>query len=169
MLGLEFLFYSPFHSKLLNVAAIYMMGKFECNTVVHQPHHLFVFNRQSWIRWNSYHNSSNDVLCTKITSQTRSPTITSLIWDTFFSNKQTKLLEIDPVVLEKKIFLNVINVFSLFSFYHSLESALSPPFEQIETPLPKDALCQKLAQWFWRRRFLNVILSLFEIIWIPFP
>jgi hypothetical protein len=27
-----------------------------------------------------------------------------------------------------------------------------------EFPLPKDALCQvwlKLAQWFWRRRFLN--------------
>ena len=79
------------------------------------PHHLFVFNRQSWIRWNSYHYSSNDVLCTKITSQTRSPTITSLIWDTFFSNKQTKLLEIDPVVLEKKIFFKCHQcIFTIF-------------------------------------------------------
>jgi hypothetical protein len=34
---------------------------------------------------------------------------------------------------------------------------LSPSFEQIETPSPKDNLCQvwlKLAKWFWRR-FLN--------------
>ena len=139
MLGLEFLFYSPFHSKLLNVEAIYMMGKFEYNTVLHQPHHLFVFNRQSWIRWNSYHYSSNDVLCTKITSQTRSPTITSLIWDTFFSNKQTKLLEIDPVVLEKKIFFKMSSMYFtifLLSFLrkclkHSIWTNLKPLYPRM--------------------------------------
>ena len=44
-------------------------------------------------------------------------------------------VEIHPVVLEKKIF-------------------------KLELSSPKDALCQdwlKLAQWFWRRRFLKVV------------
>ena len=33
-------------------------------------------------------------------------------------------------------------------------------FNKLESPSPKDALCQvwlKLAQWFWRRRFLNFV------------
>ena len=32
--------------------------------------------------------------------------------------------------------------------------------KKLEPPSPKDALCQvwlKLAQWFWRRRFLNFV------------
>ena len=43
---------------------------------------------------------------------------------------------------------------------------------KLESPLPKDALCQvwlKLAQWFWRRRFLNLVnvFSLFRN-YLPF-
>ena len=39
--------------------------------------------------------------------------------------------------------------------------------KELESPPPKDALCQvwvKLAQWFWRRRFLNFlnVFSLFH-------
>ena len=43
---------------------------------------------------------------------------------------------------------------------------------KLESPSPKDALCQvwlKMAQWFWRRRFLNFInvFSLFHY-YLPF-
>jgi hypothetical protein len=44
--------------------------------------------------------------------------------------------------------------------------------KKLETPLPKDALCQvwlKLAQWFWRRRFLNDPTSFFHFCdYLPF-
>ena len=39
----------------------------------------------------------------------------------------------------------------------------------IESPSPKDALCQvwlKLAQWFWRRRFLNFVNVFFYFVTI---
>jgi hypothetical protein len=39
-----------------------------------------------------------------------------------------------------------------------LEKRYSLPLNKLESPLHKDDLCQvwlKLAQWFWRRRFLN--------------
>ena len=64
-------------------------------------------------------------------------------------------------------FLNFVNVFSLFRIYLPLEKGGALHFQKLEFPLPKDALCQvwlKLAQWFWRRRFLNFIIyfSLFR-------
>mgnify|MGYP003685852939 CR=1 FL=1 len=37
---------------------------------------------------------------------------------------------------------------------------------KLESPSPKDALCQvrlKLAQWFWRRRFLNFVNVFFSL------
>ena len=64
-------------------------------------------------------------------------------------------VEIGPVVLEKKIFLNFVNLISLFHNYLHLKKGGALHINKLEFPLPKDALCQvwlKLAQWFWRRR-----------------
>ena len=43
---------------------------------------------------------------------------------------------------------------------------------KIESTSPKDALCQvwlKLAQWFWRKRFLNILSMNFRYFFIIFP
>ena len=56
--------------------------------------------------------------------------------------------------------LNFVNVFSLFRYYLPLEKGRVLHLNKLESPLPKDALCQvwlKLDQWFWRRRFLNFV------------
>ena len=63
-------------------------------------------------------------------------------------------------------FLNFVNVFSLFRNYLPLEESGVLHLNKLESPSRKDALCQiylKLAQWFWRRRFLNFlnVISLF--------
>ena len=53
-------------------------------------------------------------------------------------------------------FLNFINVFSLFRNYLPLEKGGTLHLNKLESPSPKDALCQvwlKLARWFWRRRW----------------
>ena len=66
------------------------------------------------------------------------------------------LVEIGSVVLEKKIFLNFVNVFSLFRNYLPLEKGGALHLNKLESPLPNDALCQvwlKLALWFWRWRW----------------
>ena len=55
---------------------------------------------------------------------------------------------------------NFVNVLSLFSNYLPLEKGGTLGMNKLESPSPKDALCQvwlKLAQWFWRRRFLNFV------------
>ena len=60
----------------------------------------------------------------------------------------------------RRRFLNFINVFSLFRNYLPLEKGVTLLLNKVEFPSPKDALCQvwlKLAQWFWRRRFLKVV------------
>ena len=52
-------------------------------------------------------------------------------------------------------FLKFVNVFSLFRYYPPLEKGGALHLNKLESPLPKDALCQvwlKLAQWFWRRK-----------------
>ena len=57
-------------------------------------------------------------------------------------------------------FFNFVNVFSLFGNYPPLEKGGTLHLNKLESPSPKDALYQvwlKLAQWFWRRRFLNFI------------
>ena len=64
-------------------------------------------------------------------------------------------------------FFYFVNVCSLFRNYLPLEKGGALNLNKIESPSHKNALCQvwmKLAQWFWRRRFLNVInvLSLFR-------
>ena len=59
--------------------------------------------------------------------------------------------------LWRRNFLNFINVFWLFRNYLHLEKGGALHLNKLESPLPKDALCQvwlKLAQWFWRRFFL---------------
>jgi len=58
------------------------------------------------------------------------------------------------VVLVKRIF-NFVNVLMLFRNYLPLEKGGALHLNNLESPLPKDALCQvwfKLALWFWRRR-----------------
>ena len=77
------------------------------------------------------------------------------------------LAEIGPVVLEKKIFFNFVNVFLLFCNYLPLEYGRALHLNKLESPPPKDTLCQvwlKLAQWFWRRKFFNFfsVFSLFR-------
>jgi hypothetical protein len=67
------------------------------------------------------------------------------------------MIEFGLLVLEKKIFENFQCIFTLL-LLSPLGEGLSPSFEQLESLLPKDDLCQvwlKLARWFWRKRFLN--------------
>jgi hypothetical protein len=67
------------------------------------------------------------------------------------------LIEIGLLVLEKKIFKNLKCILTLLRLSPLVEGQ-SPSFEQFRIPSPKDDLCQvwlRLAQWFWRRRFLN--------------
>ena len=57
-------------------------------------------------------------------------------------------------------FFNFVNVFSLFLNYLLLEKDGPLHLNKLESPSPKDALYQdwlKLAQRFWRRRFLNFV------------
>ena len=64
------------------------------------------------------------------------------------------MVEIYPVDLEEEIFFNnFVHVFSLFHSYIPLEKGVALHLKKLESPSPKDALCQvwlKLAQ-FWRR------------------
>ena len=51
-------------------------------------------------------------------------------------------------------FLSFVNLFSLFLNYLPLEKGGALHLNKLESPSPKDALCQvwlNLAQWFWRR------------------
>ena len=67
-----------------------------------------------------------------------------------------RLLKFGPVLLEKKIFFNFINVFSLFCNYLPSEKGEALHLNKLESPSPRDTLCQvwlKLAQWFSRRRW----------------
>ena len=50
--------------------------------------------------------------------------------------------------------------FPYFVIISPLEKDVALHLNKLESTLPKDALCQvwlKLAQWFWRGRFLNFI------------
>ena len=51
---------------------------------------------------------------------------------------------------------NFVNVFMLFRNCLALEKGGALHLNKLESPSPKDAVCQvwlKLAQWFWRRRW----------------
>ena len=57
-------------------------------------------------------------------------------------------------------FFNFVNVFLLFGNNLPLEKGGALHLNKLESPSPKDALCQvwlKLAQWFGRRRFFNFV------------
>ena len=49
-----------------------------------------------------------------------------------------RLVEIGSVVLEKRIFFNIINVFSLFRNYLPLEKGGALHLKKLESPSPKD-------------------------------
>ena len=53
-----------------------------------------------------------------------------------------RLVKIGSVVLEKRISFNFINVFSLFRNYLPLEKGGDLHLNKLESPSPKDALCQ---------------------------
>jgi hypothetical protein len=58
----------------------------------------------------------------------------------------------------RRRFLKIFSAFLLFCSYLPLEKGYPLRLKKFESPSPKDDLCQvwlKLAQWFWRRRFLN--------------
>ena len=60
----------------------------------------------------------------------------------------------------RRRFFNFVDVFSLFRNYLPLEKGRAHHLNKLESPSPKDALCQvwlKLAQWFQKRRFLNFV------------
>jgi hypothetical protein len=65
------------------------------------------------------------------------------------------LIEFGVLVLEKMFKkCQCISTFAITS----LGEGQSPSFEQTQIPFSKDDLCKvwlKLAQWFWRRKFLN--------------
>ena len=71
------------------------------------------------------------------------------------------LVEIGPVILVKKISkLQFRQCILLFRSYLPLEMDGALHLNKLEFLFPKDALCQvwlKLAQWFWKGRFLNFI------------
>ena len=82
------------------------------------------------------------------------------------------LVEIGSVVLEKKIFFNFVNVFSLFRNYLPFEKDGALHLNKLDFPSPKDALCKvwlKLAQWFWRRRFFLILSMYFRYFIIISP
>ena len=75
-----------------------------------------------------------------------------------------RLFEIGPVVLEKKIF-KFCQCILLFRKYLLLEKGRGLHLIKLESPLPKDGLCQvwlKLAQWFWRRKFF-IFINVFSL------
>jgi hypothetical protein len=63
------------------------------------------------------------------------------------------------VVLEKKIFRWPEPICAFCFYYIPFEEDLALYLNNLEFPLPKDDLSQvwlKLADWFWRRRFLKI-------------
>ena len=71
----------------------------------------------------------------------------------------------------RRRYFNFVNVFSLFRSYLPLEKGGALHLNKLESPSPKNALCQvwlKLAQWFWRRRFFNFV-NVFSLFWNYLP
>jgi hypothetical protein len=71
----------------------------------------------------------------------------------------TSLIEFGQLVLEKIIIIKKkFSVFLLFCYYLPLQNGYPLRLNKRESPSPKDDLFQvwlKLAQWLWRRWFLN--------------
>ena len=73
-------------------------------------------------------------------------------------------VDIDPVVLEKKILKFCWCIFAI--------SLLSPLLNKLESPSPKDAFFQvwlRLAQWFVRRFLIKILLMYFRFFVITSP
>jgi hypothetical protein len=72
----------------------------------------------------------------------------------------------------RRRFLKFFSAFLLFRYYLPLEKGYPLSLNKLESPLPKDNLCQvwlKLAQQFWRKRFLNDPTQFFHFCdYLPF-
>ena len=58
------------------------------------------------------------------------------------------------------LWIRFVIIYWLFCTYLPLEKGGAHHLNKLDSPSPKDALCQvwlKLAQWFWRRRFFNFV------------
>jgi hypothetical protein len=68
------------------------------------------------------------------------------------------LIDFGLLVLEIRRFKKNFSSFSLFCYYLPLVKGYPLLLNKLKSHSPKDDLFQvwlKLAQWFWRRRFLN--------------
>ena len=82
--------------------------------------------------------------------KTRGPWATSLTWKINKIHKSINTFD-DIITLIKRRRKN---------HYYLYENLLVLYLKKLESPSPKDALCQvwlKLAQWFWRRGFYNFV------------
>ena len=73
-------------------------------------------------------------------------------------NKVDIPFTIGLLALEKKIIIDIVNVFLLFHNYLPLEKGGALHLTKLESSSLKYAMCQvwlKLAQWFWRKRCLR--------------
>ena len=64
-------------------------------------------------------------------------------------------------------FLNFVNLYLLFRNYLPLENGMALHLNKLESPSPKDALCQvwlKLTQWFWRQIFFKDFVKVISIL-----
>ena len=67
-------------------------------------------------------------------------------------------LKLDGWFWRRRFLKNFVNVFSLFCNFIPVEKGEALHLNKLESPLPKDALCQvwwKWTQWLWRRWFLK--------------
>ena len=72
----------------------------------------------------------------------------------------------------RRRFLNYVNCFLLFCNYLPLEKGGALHLNKLESPSPKDALCQvwlKLVQWFLRSRFFKISSMYFSYFVIISP
>ena len=82
----------------------------------------------------------------------------------------SSFVEIGPVVLEKKIF-KCWQLILLFPNYLPCGKGVVLHLNKLESNSPRNTLCQvwlKLAQWFWRKIFLNFI-NVFSLFRNYFP
>jgi hypothetical protein len=78
----------------------------------------------------------------------------------------TKFDWIWPAGSGEEDFFIFFSAFLLFHYYLPLEKGYPLHLNKIESPLPKNDLCQvwlKLAQWFWRRRFFYFLQCIFTL------
>ena len=100
-----------------------------------------------WLREEKNHYLLYENLMVLHLYKLESPSSKDALWQVLFKLVQWFL---------RRKFLNFVNVFLLFRNYLPLEKGMTLHFNKLESPSPKDALCQvwlKLVQWFWRRQW----------------